>query len=93
MMWMIDPYYRIEEPDGKRAHAGKRVLEEHGFVRGLRNLVDNHVSIFNILTTPEAGRKSSHLIGITPLKVNAYVYNGRSYSKRNATHSSQDIYR
>ncbi|VFR12719.1 putative PHAGE DNA-directed RNA polymerase beta subunit 3 [Salmonella phage SPFM10] len=22
-MWMIDPYYRIEEPDGKRAHASK----------------------------------------------------------------------
>lgn len=57
MMWMIDPYYRTEEPDGKRAHAVKRVLEEHGFVRGLRNLVDNHVSIFNILTTPEAWKE------------------------------------
>ncbi|AWN08966.1 putative DNA-directed RNA polymerase beta subunit 1 [Salmonella phage STsAS] len=57
MMWMIDPYYRCDEPDGKRAHAVKRILEEHQYVRGIRNLVDHHKTIFQILTSPEAWKE------------------------------------
>jgi len=57
MMWMIDPYYRPDEPDGKRAHVVKRILEEHRFERGLRNFVDHHKTIFAILTSSEAWRE------------------------------------
>ncbi|VFR11906.1 hypothetical protein SPFM20_00275 [Salmonella phage SPFM20] len=35
---------------------------EHGFVRGLRNLVDNHVSIFNIYRIEEPDGKRAHAV-------------------------------
>lgn len=53
MMWMLDPGYTTDDPDSRRAIAVKRVLEEHGYERGIANFIDNHKTIFRILTEPE----------------------------------------
>lgn len=57
MMWFLDPYYRSDEPDSKRAQAVKRVMEEHGVRRGIHYFVDHHKTIFALLTSPEAWRE------------------------------------
>lgn len=53
MMWMLDPYYRPDDNDSARMQVVKRILEEHGYERGIGNFVDRHRSIFKILTQPD----------------------------------------
>ncbi|ECG2575463.1 hypothetical protein EVJ02_17750 [Salmonella enterica subsp. enterica serovar Kedougou] len=57
LLWLIDPYYRPEKDEGTRARVVKRILIEHGFERGIRNFVDHHRTVFNILTSPEAWKE------------------------------------
>ncbi|QVW55646.1 hypothetical protein pEaSNUABM9_00050 [Erwinia phage pEa_SNUABM_9] len=57
MMWFLDPYYRSDEPDSKRAQVVKRIMEEHGIRRGIHYFVDHHKTIFEILTKPESWRE------------------------------------
>lgn len=56
MMWILDPYYRPNDNDSKRMAEVKRVLEERGFERGIQNFIDNHKTVFGILTDPDVWR-------------------------------------
>lgn len=57
LMWFLDPYYRPDEEDSKRAVIVKRIMEEHGIRRGINYFVDHHKTIFSILTSPDVWRE------------------------------------
>jgi len=57
MMWFLDPYYRSDEPDSKRAAVVKRIMEEHGVRRGIHYFTGHYKQIFEILTRPDNWRE------------------------------------
>ncbi|EAB9069106.1 hypothetical protein D7N22_24265 [Salmonella enterica subsp. enterica] len=57
LMWMLDPCYKPDKDEGTRSRIIKRIFSEYQVPRGIRNFIDHHRTIFNILTSPEVWKE------------------------------------